>query len=558
MARSFIIGTRGSKLSTIQTQQAADAITAVHPSFDYEIVYIKTEGDRKPEVPLSDISTDGIFTKDIEDELLTKKIDIAVHSLKDLPTIIHSDLAVSAVTRREDARDVLISNGDLRLDQLPRGARIGTESPRRMSQLRAYRDDFNIMGLRGNVDTRIRKLDNGEYDAIVIAAAGVIRLGAADRIAEYLPISMMVPAPGQGALAIQTRRGDVELNAMLKKVEHIQTRVATDEERAFLGSLGGGCVVPIGAYAEVKDGSVLLHGFVGNDSGKKIFRGKMAGAIGGARSIGNKLAQRLLAQGAYKILGGEIDYEPLRNKNILITSERRLAEALSLGFRELGSKPILFPTIKTMPLDDNYYLDSAIRCVSDYDWVVFTSGNGARFVLERMRELGCMICSPKVAAVGPATARALAEGRVKVDYVPRRYLTMEVVNGMGDVSGKRILLLRSNIADMSLPVALKKRGAIVSQVDAYKTIQVSGGYDKLQKIMCDSGISYIVFSSTSAVASFAKLFGAGSLAGIGSKIICIGPVTAIAVRDLGASSIVAQEHTAEGIIRAVLKDYIGD
>ncbi|MDE1857150.1 MAG: hydroxymethylbilane synthase [Candidatus Micrarchaeota archaeon] len=559
MLDRIVVGTRGSRLSGIQTELVISKLKANFPDMEFEVSVIKTEGDRKPDVPLVDLAGDGIFTKDIEDALLDRKIDIAVHSLKDLPTKIHPDLAISAITEREDPRDVLISKGNLALDDLPKGARLGTESPRRIAQLKAYRDDLEILGLRGNVDTRIRKLDSGDYDAIVIAAAGVVRLGMKDRIAQYLPTSIVIPAPGQGALAVETRRNDSELNDIIRSMDDRDTRIAVQEEREFLSRLGGGCVVPIASYAVVRSGELFIEGMVGDDSGKRIIRGDAEKRIDLSRDIGADLAERLLAEGAYRLLKGEISYLPLLDKRVIVTSEEHLAEKLSAELMELGAQPVLLPSIGVRPLADFSALDAAIRGIGRYDWVVFTSGNGGRFVAERFRALGMDVSElnrAKVAAVGPATAKSLRDANVRIDFVPKKYLTSEIADGLGDVSGKRILLLRADIADRRLVDALESRGAKVEQVDAYRTVPIRHSREEINGLLDRNGISHVIFTSASEVQSFADMIG-GDMSRLRASIVSIGPVTSDALYRLGMTAdITAEEHTVEGIIKAILKNRI--
>ncbi|MDE1761824.1 MAG: hydroxymethylbilane synthase [Candidatus Micrarchaeota archaeon] len=561
MEREVVVGTRGSKLSVIQTEQAVEKIRRHFPEVKFRIQTIKTEGDKKPDTPLGDFAGDGIFTKEIEKALLSERIDIAVHSLKDLPTKIHPKLTIGAILEREDARDVLISHGNLKLDELPKGATVGTESPRRIAQLLAYRKDIRIAPLRGNVDTRIGKLDNGEYDAIVIAAAGVIRLGLAERITQYLPVELLIPAPGQGALAIETRAGESELNLMLSEADHHKTRIEVTEERSFLSSLGGGCVVPIAAYASSNRNAANISGMVGDELGRRIIRDEISTSTDEFSGSGKRLAGRLLVCGAYKILEGEMLYTPLLKRKVLLTSQENLAEKLSHEFRELGAEPIMMPSLKVTPVSDFSGLDQAISLIGQYDWAVFTSANGVRFVLDRMIGRGTGLSALKrlkVAAVGPATAKSLSEYGITVSYVPRNYLTAEIAKGIGDVEGKKMILLRSNISDSELPRALEEKGAKVTQVDAYMTLPSDLGTNHAAEALRSRTLSYVVFTSASSVLGTMNIMKGDKGALGGAKVVCIGPKTAKAAEDNGVHvDIVAEEHTAEGIIKAILIDDIG-
>ena len=300
----LIIGSRGSRLALWQAEKIKDGLLSLNPGLQIQIKIIKTTGDVKSD-PLSVIGGKGVFTKELEEALLDKRIDIAVHSLKDLPTIIPEGLAISAICEREDPRDALVLRKYSEigsLHELPPGAVVGTSSQRRLSQLKALRRDVVVKDLRGNVDTRVRKLDEGQYDALILASAGLIRLGLRERISAPIAIDEILPAVGQGAIAIETRANDEVAVAATKKLNHRATEVACLAERAFLRGLGGGCQFPIAAHAMV-DGEVLtLEGLVAKPDGKEILRNRTSGSANDPEQIGSQLAQQLLEQGAGDLL----------------------------------------------------------------------------------------------------------------------------------------------------------------------------------------------------------------------------------------------------------------
>jgi len=267
-----------------------------------ELLIIKTTGDKITGVPLAKVGTKGLFTKELEEALLENRIDLAVHSLKDMPTELPAGLMLAAVPEREDARDAIVGKT---LDELGAGARIGTSSLRRAAQLKALRPDLQIENIRGNLDTRLRKLDEGLYDAIVLAAAGLRRLGWGERITQILPVELMCPAAGQGALAIETRNGTDAAAAVCATLTHEDTLRSVRAERALLSGLGGGCQVPIGAYARIKDGRVRLRGVVARPDGSKVIGREAEGDAGEPEAVGTQLAQELLAAGASELLGTE-------------------------------------------------------------------------------------------------------------------------------------------------------------------------------------------------------------------------------------------------------------
>lgn len=296
-------GTRGSALALWQTRRVAARVGSGPDHLVVEHV-ISTRGDDDRRSPLPDIGGMGLFTETLERALLGGDVDVAVHSLKDLPIQQRDGLAIGAVCLREDARDVLVSRSCESLHALRRGAIVGTSSMRRTAQLLAARPDLEIRPIRGNVETRIAKVDAGEFDATVLAAAGLRRLGLEDRVSEWLPLEAFLPAPGQGALAVQCRAGDDTILAILAEVDDASVRTCTTAERAFLAGLGGGCSLPVAAYAVIENGSIHLRGFVGSADGRRAIRLEERAPLADDRVAGLALAQRALADGAAALLGG--------------------------------------------------------------------------------------------------------------------------------------------------------------------------------------------------------------------------------------------------------------
>jgi len=296
------IGTRSSQLALAQAFWVRNRISDRYPDMKVEIVKIKTRGDRIIDRPLSSIGGKGLFVKEIEEALQRNDIDVAVHSLKDVPAEIPDNLHIGIIPEREDPHDVIISRNNIVLDHLPQSSSIGTSSLRRTAQLLHYRPDLNVMPLRGNLDTRIRKLHTENLQAIIIAAAGLRRVGLSERITQSLPIEVMLPAIGQGALGLELRRDDHNMKSFLAFLDHYPTRVAVEAERSFLLELKGGCELPVGAHA-ILDGTVVhLDALVASPDGKRVFRNSMEGVANEAELIGARLARMLLDSGAQKIL----------------------------------------------------------------------------------------------------------------------------------------------------------------------------------------------------------------------------------------------------------------
>jgi hydroxymethylbilane synthase len=295
---NFRIGSRGSQLALWQANHISGLLQQRGHTTSIEI--IKTTGDKITDVALSKVGTKGMFTKEIEEALAEERIDLAVHSLKDLPTELPPGFALAAIPPREDARDVFLSVNFARIEDLPEGARVGTSSLRREAQLHGIRKDLNIVPLRGNVDTRLRKLESGEFDGIILAAAGVARLGLHTNMREYISLEQMCPAAGQGALAVETRVDDSATVDALQFLDDAGTRAAVECERAALNALGGGCQVPIGAFAEVNAGGLHLRAVVASPDGSEIIREQASGKD--PHKLGQQVGEALLARGAQRIL----------------------------------------------------------------------------------------------------------------------------------------------------------------------------------------------------------------------------------------------------------------
>jgi hydroxymethylbilane synthase len=305
---SLRIGSRGSQLALWQANFVAALLR--EQGHDVTIEVIKTTGDKITDVALAKVGTKGMFTKEIEEALAEGRIDLAVHSLKDVPTELAQQFDLAAIMKREDARDAFISVKSHRIDDLRQGARVGTSSLRRQCQLKAMRPDLEIIPVRGNVDTRLKKLESGEYDAIILAAAGVHRLGLHKHLRYRIPTEIMCPAVGQGALAIEIRRDDSALRSLLGFLDHADTRAEISCERSLLAGLGGGCQVPIGAFAITEERKQMwLRAMVGRPDGSEILRDLRAGRAASPVELGRQVAERLLARGADKILSDVYDQE---------------------------------------------------------------------------------------------------------------------------------------------------------------------------------------------------------------------------------------------------------
>jgi hydroxymethylbilane synthase len=618
---NLIIGSRGSKLALWQAHWVKAALESRHANLAVAIEIIKTTGDKLTEASLVKIGGKGVFTKEIEDALLLRRIDLAVHSLKDLPTALPEGLHISAVTEREDVRDALIVSRELAgransIARLPSGARIGTSSLRRAAQLRHLRPDLEITELRGNIETRLRKLDEGAYDAIILASAGLDRLGFGERITERIDSSVMLSAVGQGALGLEARVDDDRTNFLLEALNHWPTRHAVEAERAVLRGLGGGCAVPIAALGRLvqeDDGrQLVLEALVADVAGRRVIRDQVRGPEQKGQELGSLLARRLIAQGAHELLPRvgeapeaaddllpeaepEIDGEklkaecaaasvsapgselaaaeqpprdlPLAGRRVIVTRAAKQAGEITRDLESRGAQVISCPTIEIREPSSWEALDAAIERLSHYDWLAFTSANGVDFFLRRLDELGhgrAELTPHKICAVGRRTTERLKSEGLRVDLTPTKFTAESLAEafikryGVGQrLRGAQMLLPAARTTRDVIRPALDKLGVRVDVVEAYQTILPAMKSEELIAIISNARADYIIFTSPSTAANLAALLETDHLAAQlpHTRVACIGPVTAEAARLHGLTvHIQPAEHTAQAIVQALIED----
>ncbi len=540
MREPLVIGSRGSQLALWQARHIQARLAELGVETRIEI--IRTTGDKITDVPLAKVGGKGLFTKEIEEALLDGRIDLAVHSLKDLPTSLPDGLTIAAIPEREETADALIGS---RLDDLPPGACVGTSSLRRAAQLRALRPDLVIENIRGNLDTRLRKLEEGQYHAILLAAAGLRRLGWADRIAELLTPERMVSAVGQGALAVETRDTGPALE-VCRALDHAPTRAAVTAERALLAGLGGGCQVPIGAHAELhQDGLLRLRAVVAHPDGHTILRHEDAGPAEEAHVLGERAAAALLDSGARGILRQVYgDAPPLAGLRILNTRPADQAATLSHKLRTLGAEVVELPAIELVPLEFEPVQPGA------FDWIVFTSANAVRYFFRTppAEPAGARIC-----AIGPATAASLAALGIAADLIADHHHAEGVAEALGreDLAGQRILLPAALATREVLPRELSALGARVTTLPVYRNI-VPDGFEAAAQALFSEGARphWVVFTSPSTVTNLVAAVGREPLDGV--RVAVIGPVTGDAARKQGLEvSVEPESSTAEALAEAL-------
>lgn len=612
---TLTIGTRTSALALWQTHHIIDQLQAAWPGLPCQLQPFVTQGDKTLDKPLPTIGGKGLFTAELEGSLLAGKIDLAVHSLKDLPVADAPGLTIGAITSRADVRDALVARNGWTLATLPQGAVVGTSSTRRAAQLLTARPDLIVRSIRGNVDTRVRKVRNGDYDATLLALAGLERLGLDAEISERLTLEVMLPAPGQGALAVQCRADDQATLTLLAAIDDAAVRAAVTAERAFLHRLGGGCSAPVAAYAQVsqRSGNLWIHlqGLVASADGQQIIRvtGEFADPM-----QAEELATQALAQGAAALVaqkagfvetiphpsppraqgapeggsqstpalligeGGSQSSPPLlageagkgwskqllAAKRIVVTRTPEQSVTLIDQLTALGATPILLPTIRIEPLADLSALRAALHARDRYDWLIFTSANAVAIVGEQLRASGLAPTDLKrlqIASIGPATTAALAQLGLTPTFVPERFLAEEVVTGLqvhvGDLRGVRVLLPQAAIARQNLAEALTAQGVLVDTIPIYQTLPAKLDQNTVAELQ--QGVDVITFTSGSTVRNFMQGLADSPIAPAtiqSAMIACIGPQTARAAQEVGLRvELVAADHSAAGLVAALVAHF---
>lgn len=589
------LGTRGSQLALTQSGLVAGALAAL--GADVETVVIRTAGDDRPPAT---VWGEGAFVVALEAALLDGRIDVAVHSAKDVPTAEDPRLAIAAYPPREDPRDALVCREPgATLATLPAGAVIGTDSPRRAAFLRAARPDLATRPLHGNVDTRLRKLAAGDADALVLAVAGLRRLGLDEHISEILPAEVALPAPGQGALAVQVRADDAVARPLVARLDDPTTRAAVEAERAFLRGSGGGCRAPLGALAEVVGATITIRGAAADEGSvpagdapprqaaaapgttftagagpelpaPRVARAERRGPVGDrlalAELLASSLAEALASSAAAPLAtspatvpstrpaGGEAGRARgdgpglLRSSphagpaRVLVTREPGRRNALALALVARGLEPIVTPAIDLRPALPGGPLDEAAGDLTRYAWVVVTSAAGADGLADAAERSGGSLAAGRLAAVGAATADALAERGGRVAFVPSRATAGTLAAELPLAPGDRVLLARADAADPALPAGLRDRGAVVDEVVAYHTVEAPEASRRPARAAIRSGVSAITFASGSAVRGLlALLTPAEREIARRTPACCIGPSTAAAARAAGFERVLEAE-----------------
>lgn len=579
------IATRQSPLALWQARHVASLLQAAHPGLRVEILELSTAGDRFLAASLAAVGGKGLFVKEIEAALLDGRADLAVHSLKDMTSVLPEGLLLAAVPEREDPRDALVSPSGRTLEALPFRARVGTSSQRRSCILRERRADLDIVSVRGNVQTRLGKLEEAKLDAIVLALAGLRRLGLEHLVTQVLSTDVSLPAVGQGVLAVECREDDVRTRGLLAALEHVQTRQAVVAERAFLAALEGGCTVPMAGFAEIEGDTIRMRGMVGAPDGSRVVRGERRGNVADGARLGRELAEELLSNGAREILDAHAHSyargsdsakvpdaayastssttqpEPvarsgrLEGERVWVTRPRERAEALCFLLEDEGAEVISLPLLDLHPPMDERPLLAAAAHVQRYRWVLFTSPSGVEAFVEAARHEGALerLKRVKLGAVGPRTADTVRSFGLTVSA------EAELATGPGlfeaiheDLQpGDEVLLPVAETARPELQALLLEKGVDVTRVVAYRATQVEPD-DEAFALLESSPPTSIVLASPRTVEALIAT-GTGRAIAARARRIAIGPTTAKALEDAGlAPTAVAEQPTPEGLVEALV------
>jgi hydroxymethylbilane synthase len=545
------IGTRASPLALAQAALVREALARQgHRS---RVVTIVTEGDRRaPDTPWGE----GAFVTAIERALLDGRVDLAVHSAKDVPTGEEPALSIGAYLPRADPRDALVvreGTTDRSLEELAAGCRVGTDSPRRAGFIRARRPDLVVHPLHGNVDTRLRRLDDGETDALALACAGLDRLGLGARIAQRLAPEVVPPAPGQGAIAVQVRADDRRTRDILAGVDDDATRATVEAERAFLIACGGGCRTPIGALAAIVEERLVLLGGYADPEGSWVVVESRDGPLDRGTSIARGLARAMGAAVRLRGDGGRrTSAPPKMAPRVLVTRAGAQAGPLVDALRDVGVEPVVVPTIEVDAALTRGELEAAVRALDRYSWVVVTSANGARAIVAAVPSAGAASRPPRWAVIGSATAKALEAAGIAPDMRASRPNDRALGLELPAAAGDRVLVVRGDLADGSMPATLRARGAVVDEVIAYRTREApESSRETLRRALHDGPFAAVVFSSGSTVRGLVALASAANVDVARIGAVCIGPSTAEAARMAGFEVLaVADEPSAMALAAA--------
>jgi hydroxymethylbilane synthase len=561
------IGTRGSKLALYQAYRVKEELKPHFPDTTFSIKIIKTKGDKILDVPLSKIGDKGLFTKELEESLFNHHIDLAVHSLKDLPTKFPEGAKLGAVLKRGEVRDALISADGRKIEDLTSKDVIATSSLRRKAQLLRINKDFKIVEIRGNVNTRIRKMQEGYCNAMVMAAAGLERLEMDEFISEYLDPETMIPACSQGAIAVEIRENDPFVEEVVAKINDNETFVAVEAERAFLRTLEGGCQIPVGSYSKITGNQFKITGFISSIDGSQFIKDSTEGDVKQAVYLSVKLARKLYEKGGAEILKDirnaglekSLSDFPLKDKVIISTRPLEHGDSLPELLQEQGARLISLPMIETVPSKLDDHLKKVFSDLDSFDWIFFTSKNGVVNFFKHLIDLKGNTELPKhlkIAVIGYKTGMELdyygyspafiSDGNTSKELLDQFYKEIRPEN-------LKILLALGNLADDTLLDCLSLKNK-VHRINVYEINKPEKVGPEIIELIKKELYDLIVFTSPSTFYHFCSLCDMDQIGKL--RMASIGATTTKAINDAGFEPVVtAKKSSAEGLRDAIVEYY---
>ena len=565
MKQTVRIGTRGSKLALYQAYRVKEELEVKYPEIVFEIEIIKTKGDIILDVPLSKIGDKGLFTKELEVAMFNNEIDMAVHSLKDLPTTFPEGAKLGAVLQRGDVRDALISSNNMKLKDLTAEHTIATSSLRRKAQLLKINKDFKIVEIRGNVNTRIRKMQEGYCDVMIMAAAGLQRLEMSEFISELIDPTVMIPACSQGAIAIEIRENDPFIEDLLSKINDKETMITTSAERAFLKTLEGGCQIPVGSHSKIEGDNFQLTGFISSINGSQFLKETINCKVEDAVEASKAIAKKLFENGGKEILDAIRDINltevkgtmPLKDKVVISTRAIEAGDTLPGLLQKQGANLVSLPMIEitpTIPSQDDFNL---LNNLNEFNWVIFTSKNGVVNFFKHLSDLKGSTALPgtlKIAVIGNKTAveldyygyapQFISQGNTSEDLLDEFYKEHNPTN-------QKFLLSLGNLADDTLYNSLSKDNT-VKRLEVYKTEKPKTVDSTIIELINNNKYDLIIFTSPSTFNNFCSFYDVDKIKDL--KMASIGSTTSKALEDAGFKALVtAKKSNVEGLIDSMIE-----
>jgi hydroxymethylbilane synthase len=546
MKNKLRLATRKSPMALWQANYIRERILEKNPELEIELVELVTQGDKDVTRSIADLGGKSVFVKELQRALLNNEADIAVHCVKDMSVHPHENLILGAICEREDPRDAFVSLKFSSLSELPPGGVVGTSSPRRASLIKSERKDLQVKLLRGNVNTRLKKLEDGLYDAIILAAAGLKRLNMENRISEYFSPEVFIPAIGQGALAIECRKMDADTLNLISHLHDETTAICVQAERAVNVRLGGDCHTAVGAHAILDNNHLYLQRMVGDENNGRIIQAEVSGLPERALELGNKLAEMLLAKGARAFINP-------KNSVVLITRPLHQAKSLQEKIESLGLETVLFPTVEIVSYRDSEHLKKAIEKIKGYSFAIFSSANAVEAVGEYWHLLKIDL---PVIAIGTGTAKALSKFQIPVAGIPLEFSSLGILKmpELQAIKNKKIAIFCGENPRPELRAGLLERGAVPTEIYCYRRERPKPDTKNKISESTWAAIGVIISTSRESLQNLHALFSSDDLEGLYNKtLVVISQDMEKCARELGFKGEIylAKNPSDEAIVEAL-------